>query len=93
LGDLNRRLRRLEQEANMVPDSCPECGNRIIFEEVALDGTVSYPDGPPCSECGSRAAGGRIGTIVIATLDPDDPPTDVYQLEYETLDESRGDRL
>jgi hypothetical protein len=86
---IENRLRRLEQEVHAAPNSCPQCNGLIIFEEIAEDGTVSYPHGEPCPACDSRGAGGRIGMITISPLDPDAPPAHVYRLEYDTLDENR----
>lgn len=62
---LRDRLRRLEQEAHAAPDTYPQCNGLIIYEEIAEDGTVSYPHGEPCPACNSRGSGGKIGRIVV----------------------------
>ena len=65
------RLRRLEQEVHAASDSCPQCNGLIIYEEIAEDGTVSYPNGEPCPACDSHGAGGQIGRIVIDQRGPE----------------------
>ncbi len=62
---LRGRIEKLEERAYGGPKPpCPACGGRIFFEEIAEDGTVSYPQGGPCEACGSRGtrtAGGSAG--------------------------------
>ena len=73
------RVRRLEKQAHAggAFDSCPQCNGFIILEEIAEDGTVTYPHGEPCPACGSEgsageAGAGRIGRI---TVDAREDPT------------------
>jgi hypothetical protein len=68
---IENRLRRLEQEAHAASDSCPQCNGLIIYEEIAEDGTVSYPHGEPCPACDSRGSGRKIGRIVIDQRRPE----------------------
>ncbi len=74
---LEDRIRRLERRFGQ-PESpaCEECGGRIIYEEIAEDGTVTYPHGEPCPLCDSRGSGGWIGRIVIDRRRPEDKPED-----------------
>jgi hypothetical protein len=52
---LRDRLRRAEKRAGLNREPrCPACGGRVVIEERAPDGTVSYPGGPPCEVCGSE---------------------------------------
>jgi DNA-directed RNA polymerase subunit RPC12/RpoP len=53
---LRRRIRHLERDARMGqrPETCSECGGRIIYAEHHEDGAVSYPLGDPCATCGSK---------------------------------------
>ena len=86
------RIQKLEEKWRNGPDPlCEECTSVIIYEEIAEDGTVTYPSGEPCPVCDSRASGGRIGRIVVDARAPEDRPEkrgftlelgDVYQIEY-----------
>ncbi len=75
---LRRRIKKAEERAYGGPaPPCPECGGKIIEEEILEDGTVRYPCGEPCGACGGRApdaAGGRIGRIVVDHRAPEDRP-------------------
>ncbi len=83
---IEHRLRRLERSAHAaIGDTCPQCNGFIILEEIAEDGTVTYPHGEPCPACGSWAsegsASGRIGRITVSQaredptcLGPEDGP-------------------
>ncbi len=65
---LRRRIKKAEERAYGGPaPPCPECGGKIIFEEIDEDGNATYPQGGPCETCGSRgsSASGRIGRIVV----------------------------
>jgi uncharacterized OB-fold protein len=46
----------------------------IIFEEIAEDGTVTYPHREQCTVCGSRGseAGGRVGRITVDRRDSEE---------------------
>ncbi len=71
------RIRRLENRGGVQePPTCEECGGFIIYEEIAADGTVSYPAGPPCETCGSQGSAGWIGRIVIDRRRDEDRPKD-----------------
>ena len=72
---LKDRTRKLEQRAYGGPEPpCPECGGRIIFEEIAEDGTVTYPEGEPCPACDSWPPDGRIGRIIVDLRSREDRP-------------------
>ena len=49
------RLRRIERRLGLdrKPRCESTCGGRVVIEERAPDGTVSYPCGLPCEVCGS----------------------------------------
>ena len=53
-----RAERRLGLQDGELP--CEACGGRVVIEEIAPDGTVSYPSGQPCPECGSSGTEGEI---------------------------------
>jgi hypothetical protein len=60
------RIRKLEEKRRNGPDPlCEECVGEVIIEEIAEDGTVTYPHGEPCPVCGSHGSEGRIGRIVV----------------------------
>ncbi len=66
---LKARLTRLEGPQG-PEDWCPECGGKIIYEEIAEDGTVTYPGGEPCAVCGSAPPWpGAITRIVVDMRD------------------------
>lgn len=64
---LKDRIRKLEGPRG--PERCPECAGRIILKEYHEDGTVTYPHGEPCEECGSRPPGAIIGIIEVCPPD------------------------
>jgi hypothetical protein len=71
---LNGRVKKLEEKAWGGPQPpCEACGGLIIYEEIAEDGTVTYPRGKPCTVCGSQgnAADGRIGRITVDMRGPE----------------------
>ncbi len=73
------RIKKVEERAYGGPTPpCPECGDKIIEEEILEDGTVRYPGGEPCGACGSRgdAASGRVSRIVVDMRDRRDRPED-----------------
>ena len=90
--NIKGRIQKLEEKRRNGPDPlCEECASVIIYEEIAEDGTVTYPHGEPCPVCDSRGSGGRIGRIIVDARAPEDRPEkrgfklelgDVYQIEY-----------
>lgn len=58
---LRARTRRLEKRMGLRDKDkpCPECGGRIVYEEILEDGTVTYPQGEPCEACGRGGVGRR----------------------------------
>ena len=84
---LKERMRKLEEKSWGGPEPpCPECNGRVILEEIAEDGTSTYPEREPCEACGSRGSGGRIGRIIVDNRDPEDRPEeeDVFTFRLDT---------
>lgn len=76
MGSLRRRLGRLESAGE--GKACPRCQGRIILAEIHPDGTVSYPLGEPCEECGSKPLYDGAGIIeVMLADDPNEVEGDV----------------
>ena len=81
---LKGRIRKIEERRRGRPNPpCEECGGVIITEEIAEDGTVTYPDRKPCPVCGSRGSAGQIGRIVVdmRRREGETGRGDVYQIE------------
>jgi hypothetical protein len=64
---LRDRTKWLERRTGPYrPKPCPVCGGRILYAEREADGSVSYPLGEPCSECGNAPQiGGGVGVIEV----------------------------
>lgn len=79
---LRDRTRRLEKRMGLRDKDkpCPECGGRIVYEEILEDGTVTYPQGEPCEACGSGGWGGAPGRIVVESAGTP-PASDPWVLE------------
>jgi hypothetical protein len=59
-------IRRIEERRRGRPEPpCEKCHGFIITEEIMEDGSVRYPHGPHCAECGSRGSARIIGRIVV----------------------------
>jgi hypothetical protein len=70
---LRDRTKKLERRTGLDrPKPCPECGGRILHKVRNVDGTVSYPLGEPCSECGNALLKGGGGVVVIEVVMPEE---------------------
>ena len=59
------RVKRLEQRRR-GPEYCPECGSRILLEEILPGGERCNPDDlGPCEACSNAGFGGAVGVIEV----------------------------
>jgi hypothetical protein len=69
------RMRRIERRLGLDrTPRCEACGGRAVIEEIAPDGTVSYPFGPPCPVCGSSGSGRGVTWLTYDMRAPEDRP-------------------
>ena len=65
------RIARAERRLGLDGEPpCKACGVLVVIEEIAPDGTVTYPLAQPCPVCNSSGTGGRVTWLTYTICEP-----------------------
>jgi len=68
---LKDRIARAERRLGLDGEPpCKACGGLVVIEEIAPDGTVTYPLAQPCPVCNSSGPGGRVTWLTYTICEP-----------------------